>query len=118
MTVKTGTRGLRAGLLGAASFVSIATAAIVGAGVAAAIVPKDENAATVPVTFPGVPGPTPGGTTTNVPAGALADRLNQWSWVGYSVSDLSGAPFNNPGFIGQCTGTLINPRMFLTAAHC
>lgn len=118
MTANTGTRSLRAALLNAASFTAAAAFAAALVTTAQAVVPKNENAGTINVTFPGVPGPTAGGTTTAVPAGALADRLNQWSWVGYSVSDLSGAPFNNPGFIGQCTGTLINPRMYLTAAHC
>lgn len=90
----------------------------VATGPAHAVVARDDQAATIPVTYPCIPGPGGAPTTANVPAGTLADTCNGLTFVGYTVTDLSGPPFNLPGFIGQCTGTLINPRMVLTAAHC
>ncbi|MCE9521306.1 MAG: trypsin-like serine protease, partial [Alphaproteobacteria bacterium] len=112
-------RNLRTSLLSGVSALSLGlTGLAFSAHEATAVVARDDQAATVPVTYQCVLGPGGGATTTNVTAGALADGCASLTYVGYTVTDLTPAPFNLPGFIGQCTGTLINPRMVLTAAHC
>lgn len=105
---------LRASLLSGASLVAIVAAS----NQAQAVVARDDQAAAIPVTYTCVPGPGGGPTTVTATAGALADTCNGLTFVAYTATDLSAPPFNAPGFVGQCTGTLINPRMILSAAHC
>jgi uncharacterized protein YhjY with autotransporter beta-barrel domain len=95
---------------------SALTLAIALASTAQAIVPRNENSGTTSVTFPSIPGPGGLPTTANIPSGSTADANNTLPWLGYSITDLT--TLGSPGFIGQCSGSLINPRLFLTAAHC
>ena len=112
-------RNLRTSLLSGVSALSLGlTGLTFSTHDASAVVARDDQAAVVPVTYQCVLGPGGGATTTNVTAGALADGCAGLTYIGYTVTDLTPAPFNLPGFIGQCTGTLITPRMVLTAAHC
>ncbi len=89
MTANNGARGLRAALLGATSLLAVATAGILAAGTANAIVIND-----------------------NYTPGDAIDTAGGVNGVSQMVID------NQDGTIGLCTMSLINPRTVIFAAHC
>ncbi|WP_162306018.1 autotransporter domain-containing protein [Oleisolibacter albus] len=99
-----------ASLLGCVS--ATALLALAAAGPAGAVVARDDQAGAGSVTIPSMNNLT----VNNVPAAALVDKNNLYSYVGRLLVDLQ--PILGEGYGGSCTGTLINPRFYITAAHC